>query len=294
MENIQTKTVSEANLVYKHKLKPVEVRNLWLSRIFIWICIAITLFPILAVFSASMAKGDAFAQGSIFPEVWSFENYRKVIKETDFLIWVKNSIYVCTIVSAVQLFITITAAYAFSRMKFAGRKNGLLTLLILQMFPSMMSITAILSIAYKFGFMDKLWALILLMIGGSAYQIWLFKGYIDGIPRELDEAAMVDGASHWTIFRKIILPLSRPMMAVTFLFCFIGVYGEFVLTSALIKDGSMYTLAIGLQTFINNQFSTRWTQYSAAAIMASLPVMIIFMLLQKFIAKGLVAGAVKE
>lgn len=294
MENIQTKTVSEANLVYKHKLKPVEVRNLWLSRIFIWICIAITLFPILAVFSASMAKGDAFAQGSIFPEVWSFENYRKVIKETDFLIWVKNSIYVCTTVSVVQLFITITAAYAFSRMKFAGRKNGLLTLLILQMFPSMMSITAILSIAYKFGFMDKLWALILLMIGGSAYQIWLFKGYIDGIPRELDEAAMVDGASHWTIFRKIILPLSRPMMAVTFLFCFIGVYGEFVLTSALIKDGSMYTLAIGLQTFINNQFSTRWTQYSAAAIMASLPVMIIFMLLQKFIAKGLVAGAVKE
>ena len=294
MENIQTKTVSEANLVYKHKLKPVEVRNLWLGRIFIWICIAITLFPILAVFSASMAKGDAFAQGSIFPEVWSFENYRKVIKETDFLIWVKNSIYVCTTVSVVQLFITITAAYAFSRMKFAGRKNGLLTLLILQMFPSMMSITAILSIAYKFGFMDKLWALILLMIGGSAYQIWLFKGYIDGIPRELDEAAMVDGASHWTIFRKIILPLSRPMMAVTFLFCFIGVYGEFVLTSALIKDGSMYTLAIGLQTFINNQFSTRWTQYSAAAIMASLPVMIIFMLLQKFIAKGLVAGAVKE
>lgn len=293
MEKIQTVTEDDKNLVYKHKLSTQESTNLWVSRIILWIAILITLFPVIAVFSASMAKGDAFAQGSIFPKIWSFDNYRKVLKETDFLIWVKNSMYVCTSVAVIQLLITSTASYAFSRMKFVGRKNGLLTLLILQMFPGMMAIPAILGIAYKFGFMDKLWALILLFIGGSAYQIWLFKGFIDGIPRELDEAAMVDGANHWTIFWKIIIPLSRSMMAVTFLFCFIGIYGEFVLTSALIKDGGLYTMAIGLQTFINNKFSTNWTQYSAASIMASLPVMIVFMMLQKFIAKGLVAGAVK-
>ena len=286
-------TNNNEKFVYKKKMKPSEIRNLWLGRIFLWFMVAVTLFPLLAVVSASMAKGDAFGQGSIFPEIWSFDNYIKVIKETDFLIWVKNSMIVCTSVAAGQILMTATAAYAFSRMKFWGRKGGLLGLLILQMFPTMMALSAILGMAYRLGFMDNLGALILLLVGGSAFSIWLFKGSIDGIPRELDEAAMVDGASHWQIFWKIIMPLSRPIIAVTFLFSFIGIYGEFVLTSALIKSPELYTVAVGLQQFIKNKFSTNWPQFSAAAIMASLPIMIIFMSLQKFISKGLMGGAVK-
>ena len=293
MESIVRNTGKNKRIKFHQKLRPGEIRKLWFQRIALWIIIVITLFPVITVVSASMAKGDAFSQGSIFPRHWSLDNYIKVLKETDFKIWVRNSLYVCFSVAVLQLLMTATAAYSFSRMKFWGRKGELLGLLILQMFPGMMSVSAILGIAYRFQFMDQLWALILVCAGGNAYNIWLYKGFIDGIPRELDEAAMIDGASIWRVFWKIIIPLSRSMLAVIFLFSFIGVYGEFVFTSALIKDSSLYTVALGLQIFIRNQFSTNWTQFSAAAIMASLPIMIVFMMLQRFIAKGLVAGALK-
>lgn len=279
--------------VFKGHLRPSQVRNLWLGRIFIWISIVITMIPIFFVVTASLAKGNGFFQASIIPSDLSFENYTKVIKDTDFLIWVKNSMIICTAVATLQLLMTATGAYAFSRMKFGFRKNGLLALLVLQMFPGMMTISAILGLAYKLNFLDNLYALILLFVGGSAYNVWLLKGFMDGLPRELDEAAMVDGATHWQIFWKIIMPLSKPMLAVIFLFCFIGIYSEFPLSSALLKSPENLTLTIGMRNFINNQFSANWTQYSAAAVMATVPITAIFMFLQKFIAKGLTAGAVK-
>lgn len=141
--------------------------------------------------------------------------------------------------------------------------------------------------------MDNFLVLILILAGGSAYNIWLMKSYIDGLPRELDEAAFVDGAGHWTVFTKIILPLALPMLVVIFLFSFIGTYSEFMISSIVLQSPENYTLALGLQTFINNQFSAHWTLFSAASVLSSLPIMIIFMLLQKYIQSGLAAGAVK-
>lgn len=291
--NSNDKTI-QAPLVYKKRMRPSEMRNLWLGRIFIWITLILTIFPLIAIISASLAKGESFSQaGEIFPREITFDNYIAVLTQTDFLIWVKNSMFLCFSVAIIQLIITTPASYAFSRLKFIGKKNGLMFLLILQMFPAMMAIPAILAIAYKLDFMDKIWALIILMSGGSAYNIWLLKGFIDGIPKELDEAAYVDGATTFQTFLQIILPLTRSMLVVMFVFSFIGCYSEFVLTSALMKDPSSQTVATGLRQFINNQFSTNWTQFAAAAIMASLPIVIVFTLLQKFIAQGLVAGAVK-
>lgn len=278
---------------YKRKMRKADVLNLWVGRIFIWFCIILTMFPIVAVLSASMASGDAFVQTTFFPQVWTLNNYIKVIKETDFLIWVKNSMILCLAVASIQVAITLPASFAFSRLKFKGRRNGLMFLLILQMFPTIMALPAILGIAYKLEFMDKLWSLVILMCGGSAYNVWLLKGYIDGIPRDLDEAAYVDGATTWQNFIHVIIPLTRSMLVVIFLFSFIGTYSEFVLTSALMKDPSVQTVATGMRTFINNQFSANWTQFSAAAIMASIPIMVVFMGCQKFIANGLVAGSVK-
>ncbi|WP_234122063.1 sugar ABC transporter permease [Clostridium hydrogenum] len=280
---------------YKAKrLKPSELRKLWLSRIFIWVIIVMILFPLVAVIAASLAKGQAFSQaGRIFPKEITFDNYINVIKQTDFLIWVKNSLFLCVSVSLIQLVITAPASFAFSRLKFWGRRKGLMSLLILQMFPQVMALPSILALAFKLGFMDHLGALVILMCGGSAYNIWLLKGFMDGIPKELDEAAYVDGASTFQTFIKIVLPLTKSMLVVIFIFAFIGTYGEFILTSALMKDSSVQTVATGLQQFVNNKFSTNWTEFSAAAVMASLPIMIVFSLSQKFIAKGLVAGAVK-
>lgn len=285
--------IGKKDLVYKHRLRPSEVKDLWISRIIIWIFILITLFPIFTIIMASLTKGDTFFSTTLIPKDMTFSNYTTVLNDTDFKLWMKNSIILCSSAAFIQLFLSITGAYAFSRMKFKGRKNGLMSLLILQMFPTVMALPAILGVCYKLNLIDQFWALIILLAGGSAYSIWLLKGFIDSLPKELDEAAMVDGASHWKVFIKIILPLSKPMLAVIFLFSFIGVYSEFLLTSALMKDPVNQTLATGLRQFINNAFSAHWTQFSSAAVMAALPVAIIFMLLQKFIAKGLTAGAVK-
>ncbi len=290
---VKTDEKIQNNLGYKHRLRSDEVRDLWISRFVLWISILIVLFPMFSVVTSSLTKGETFFSTTLLPKAITFSNYTKVLNETDFKIWMRNSMILCTTVALIQLVISIFAAYAFSRMKFKGRKNGLMSLLILQMFPATMTVPAVLGVAYKYGFIDQFWILILLLAGGSAYNIWLLKGFIDSLPKELDEAAKVDGASHFQVFTKIILPLSKPMLAVIFLFSFVGVYSEFAYTSALMKDASNQTLATGLMQFIYNQFSANWTQFSAAAVMATIPVAILFMLLQRFIAKGLTAGAVK-
>lgn len=288
--------VSEANskeLKYVKKIKPSARRVAWASRVVLWIMIAIVLIPILAVVSASLAKGQTFTQASIFPKTITFENYVKVLTTTKFLIWVKNSVFLCASVAVIQLMLTVPAAFAFSKLKFKGRKYGLMSLLLLQMFPSAMALPAILGVAYRFNMMDKLWGLILLLAGGSAYNIWLMKGYVDGIPKELTESAYIDGATTFQAFIKIVLPLIKNMMIVIFIFSFVGTYSEFFLTSALIKDADTQTVATGLRTFIDNKYSANWTQFSAAAIMSSVPVVAIFVASQKFFAQGLTAGAVK-
>ena len=288
--------ISQANskeLKYVKKIKPSARRVAWASRVILWIMIAIVLIPILAVVSASLAKGQTFTQASIFPKTITFENYVKVITTTKFLIWVKNSVFLCASVAVIQLMLTVPAAFAFSKLKFKGRKYGLMSLLLLQMFPSAMALPAILGVAYRFNMMDKLWALIILQAGGSAYNIWLMKGYVDGIPKELTESAYIDGATTFQAFIKIVLPLIKNMMIVIFIFSFVGTYSEFFLTSALIKDADTQTVATGLRTFIDNKYSANWTQFSAAAIMSSIPVVAIFVASQKFFAQGLTAGAVK-
>ncbi|AGF58921.1 sugar ABC transporter permease [Clostridium saccharoperbutylacetonicum] len=290
----QSEEIQNIKLKYVKKLRPAEIRTAWISRIVLWIMIVIVLIPIMAVVSASMAKGNSFTQTSIFPKSFTLENYVKVITQTKFLIWARNSLVVCFSVAMMQLIMTIPAAFAFSKLRFKGRKFGLMTLLILQMFPNTMALPAILSVAYNIrGGMDNLLPLILIISVGSAYNIWLMKGYMDGIPKELTETAYIDGATTFQAFIKVVLPLIKNMIIVIFIFAFVGAYSEFLFTSALIKDQYTETLATGMQGFIKDHFSANWTQYSAAAIMASLPVVLISVFSQKFFAKGLTAGSVK-
>lgn len=285
--------VTTSELKYERKLRPAERRMAWISRIFIWFMLLVVLFPVFAVVSASMAKGEVFTQTSLIPSAWTLENYAKVLTETNFLIWVKNSLIICVVVSVIQLLLTVPMAFAFSRLKFWGRKKGLMMLLLLQMFPTTMSLPAILALAYRLDGMDHIITLIIISAGASAFNIWLLKGAIDGIPKELTEAAYVDGASTFQTFTMIILPLLRNMLLVIFLFTFIGAYSEFIFASALLKSPESLTLAVGMQQFITNNFSANWTQYSAAAIMASIPIVVFATVAQKYMAKGLTAGSVK-
>lgn len=285
--------VTTSELKYERKLRPAERRMAWISRIFIWFMLLVVLFPVFAVVSASMAKGEVFTQTTLIPSVWTLENYAKVLTETNFLIWVKNSLIICVVVSVIQLLLTVPMAFAFSRLKFWGRKNGLMMLLLLQMFPAAMSLPAILALAYRLDGMDHIITLIIIQAGAGAFNVWLLKGAIDGIPKELTEAAYVDGASTFQTFTMIILPLLRNMLLVIFLFTFIGAYSEFIFASALLKSPESLTLAVGMQQFITNNFSANWTQYSAAAIMASIPIVAFATIAQKYMAKGLTAGSVK-
>ena len=285
--------VTTSELKYERKRRPAERRMAWISRIFIWFMLLVVLFPVFAVVSASMAKGEVFTQTTLIPSAFTLENYSKVLTETNFLIWVKNSLIICVVVSVIQLLLTVPMAFAFSRLKFWGRKNGLMMLLLLQMFPAAMSLPAILALAYRLDGMDHIITLIIVQAGAGAFNIWLLKGAIDGIPKELTEAAYVDGASTFQTFTMIILPLLRNMLLVIFLFTFIGAYSEFVFASALLKSPESLTLAVGMQQFITNNFSANWTQYSAAAIMASIPIVAFATIAQKYMAKGLTAGSVK-
>ncbi|MDU5039474.1 MAG: ABC transporter permease subunit [Clostridium perfringens] len=285
--------VTTSELKYERKLRPAERRMAWISRIFIWFMLLVVLFPVFAVVSASMAKGEVFTQTTLIPSALTLENYAKVLTETNFLIWVKNSLIICVVVSIIQLLLTVPMAFAFSRLKFWGRKNGLMMLLLLQMFPAAMTLPAILALAYRLDGMDHIITLIIIQAGAGAFNVWLLKGAIDGIPKELTEAAYVDGASTFQTFTMIILPLLRNMLLVIFLFTFIGAYSEFIFASSLLKSPESLTLAVGMQQFITNNFSANWTQYSAAAIMASIPIVAFATIAQKYMAKGLTAGSVK-
>ena len=281
---------------YKKKISKKERIELWIKRIFLIASVIVVIFPVFAIISASLSTGTSFMQKNIIPDSITFKNYTKALSENvGFLKWMRNTTFVATVVASFQLVLTIPSAFAFSKLKFKGRNKLLMVLLILQMFPASMTVPAILSVAYKVPFgMDNLLFLSLILCAGSAYNIWLMKGFIDGIPNELEEAARIDGATTWQTFIKIILPLSKSMAVVIFFFAFIAVYGEFVFSSALIKDKDLTTLIVGLKSFTNGGSLTDWPMYSACSIMISVPLAVIFVAIQKFISEGLVAGAVKE
>ena len=277
----------------KRKSTQKENISLWLSRIVIWIVLIMVLFPALWIVMASFSKGDSFFMTSLVPKQLSVENYVSLFRETDFALWVFKSLKLCLIVAVIQLVLTSLSAYAFSRLRFPGRTKGLMALLVLQVFPNSMALAGYYVLIYKFGLADNFLAIILVLAAGSAFNIWLLKSYMDGIPKELDEAAFVDGAGHFTTFFRIVLPLATPDLVVIFLFSFIGTYSEYVISSVFLQSPGNFTLAIGLQSFITNQFAAHWTLFAAAAVLASLPIMLIFMMLQKYIQNGLTAGGVK-
>ena len=169
----------------KKKISASEQRTLWGSRVVIWITMIVVLFPVIWIVMSSFSAGDSFFLSSLFPEKFSIEHYVELFRETDFGIWVFNSLKFCFIVAIIQLVLTSLAAYAFARLRFVGRKYGLMALLILQVFPNSMAVAGYYILIYKFGLVDNSFALILVLAGGSAYNIWLLKSHIDGLPVEL-------------------------------------------------------------------------------------------------------------
>lgn len=276
------------------KLRRFEIIELWVSRLIIWFIMALVFFPVLSIITASLQKGGAFYSPSIIPdpERLTLDNYRALLAEGRFPKWVWNTIRLGFAVGFLQLAITVPASYAFARLRFWGRRNGIRTLLLLQMMPGFVALPAIQYVLFKLN-MANLWGMLLVFCGASAYNMWLIKGYMDGLPRDMDEAARVDGCTDWQVFYKIILPLARPMLAVMFLFTFMGIFSEFIMASVVLRNPNDYLLAQGLRTFSTNAFSTNWGKLSAAVVMTSVPIAAIWMYAQKYVEAGLTRGAIK-
>ncbi len=265
--------------------------------------IVFSIFPILWVVSASLNPTGSLATQKLIPDNPGLENFRILMTSGQFPFWrwFGNSLKIATITSVLSLSITTIAGYAFSRFRFRGRQTMLKLILLIQVFPALLALVATFLMISQLG--DVLPAiglnthasLILVYLGGAmGINIWLMKGFLDTIPRDIDESAMVEGATDWQIFTRLILPLLRPILIVISILNYIGTYGEFILARVLLKSSEQYTLMVGLQVFAGAQFNQRWGVFAAGALIGALPIMIIYLALQDQIVGGLTQGAVKE
>lgn len=264
--------------------------------------IIFSIFPVLWVVSASLSPTGTLATQRLIPANPGLDNYRTLLSMTQFPFWswFLNSIKISSITAVLSLAITTVAAYAFSRFRFRGRQTMLKAILLINVFPSLLALVAIFlmfsqvgDVIPSFG-LDNHNSLILVYLGGAmGVNIWLMKGFMDTIPRDIDESAQVEGASDWQIFTRLILPLLRPILIVILILNYITTYGDFVLARILLRSNEKYTLMVGLQIFAGAQFQQRWGVFAAGALMGALPIMIIYLALQDQIVGGLTRGAVK-
>lgn len=275
------------------RLTPSERTALWASRVFVWVVIVITMIPMWFVLTASFDPSNSYISVSFLPSNATLANYQTLFKGGQFLIWVKNTLIVGLVVSFAQVFITALSAFAFSKLQFYGKKYGLMTLILLQMFPNFLAISAIYGALAQLNMIDSLSSYTLIMLGTSAFNVWLLKGYLDSVPKELDEAALIDGANTWQRFLRIQLPLAMPMLVVIFLLTLVGVFGDYLMSGTILQSPSNYTLAVGMYDLISKQFGKNWGEFAAAALLSAVPLAVIFGLAQRYIASGLVAGSVK-
>ena len=266
------------------------------------IAVAFALVPVLWVVSAAFTQDATISSGNLIPQNPTLANFDQLLTNTDqpYPRWYLNTMIVASVTAITTVIIAAGAAYAFSRFRFKGRKVGLVFLLLVQMFPQFLALVAIylimaqISDAFAGIGLDSLIGLTLVYLGGAmGVNAWLIKGFFDTIPMEIDESAKVDGASHGQIFWGVILPLAAPVLAVVGLLSFIFTINEFIIASALIQTPETKTLAVGLQGFIANEYSENWGPFAAGALLAAIPVVILFLFLQKFIVSGLTAGSVK-
>jgi len=271
----------------------------WRHLVAIGACL-FALFPILFVISAAFNPLGTLSSTTLIPTVFSTSNFENLFTKTDFPRWFYNSVLISGLATIFAVTLSTFAAYAFSRFRFAGRRPGLLFLLIIQMFPAFLAIVTIYLIftqvteLYPIIGFNTPWSLVLLYMGGAlGVNTWLIKGFFDTVPKELDESAKVDGASHSKVFRSVILPLVVPVLAVTGVLAFIGSINEFIIASVFLTQSDTKTLAVGLFGMIAGERNANFGMFAAGTLLTAIPTVLLFYSLQKYIVGGLTSGAVK-
>ena len=257
-------------------------------------------FPLVYVISGSFADATQFTS-NLFTS-FTTDNYRDLFSDPyrPFGNWFVNTLFISGTAAIGSVFLSALAAYAFSRLRFTGRRAGLLTLILVQMFPQLLALVAIYALLVELGNVfpflgiGSQLALIMVYLGGAlGANTYLMYGFFNTIPKELDEAAKIDGATHTQIFYGMILRLSAPILAVIGLLAFIGTSSDFILANIILTKPESKTLAVGLYMYVSDQFGQNWTVFAAGAVLAAIPIVALFLYLQKYIVSGLTGGAVK-
>ena len=277
---------------------------------FLIVFLLFTLFPLAMVVSISLRPGN-FASGSLIPEHISFEHWRLVLGlsyvDVDgrlvtppfpVMHWLWNSIKVATVSAFLILMLSTTAAYAFARLRFRFKLTTLNGIMLLQMFPPVLALTAIYTIFQVIGEhvswlgIDSLASVVVASLGMIALHVWTIKGYFDTVPTEIEEAAQVDGATPFQAFRKVLLPMAVPILAVVFILAFITSIIEYPVASILLQSEDQLTLAVGSRLYLYEQ-RYLWGDFAAAAVLSGLPITAVFLLAQRWMVSGLTAGGLK-
>jgi len=262
--------------------------------------LAFSLIPV--IYTASSAFNPVQAPSSrIIPENATLANFQEILTERPFTLWLWNTTKIATIASIFSAMITTLTAFAFSRYRFAGRGKLLLAILIIQVFPVLMAMVALFTLLDQLGGCCVPWlglnthnGLIMIYTGGAmGINIWLMKGFFDSIPRDIDESGMIDGASDWQRFWQLVFPLARPIVVVIAILTFFFVYSDWILPTIMLRSSEQYTLMVGLQLLISNEYDNAWSVFAAGAVLGSLLPVSIYILLRDQIVGGLTAGSVK-
>lgn len=262
------------------------------------------LYPVIWIVSAALSPSNSLVNTRIIPTGASLANFVRLWTDPQhpFLLWTWNSIKVSSVTAVITVLLCALAAYSFSRFRYKGRRTSLLTILLIQLFPNTLAITALFLLLQQvgkvpgFGWLglNTLGGIILIYSGGAlGFNTWLMKGFFDSVPKELDESALIDGASWMQAFIYVIFPLVRPILAVIGILTFIGTYSDFMVARVMLKSAENYTLAVGMTLFIRGQYTQEWGVFAAAALVGVLPIVLFFLFLQKQLIGGLATGAVK-
>jgi len=288
---------------------PRRGRNWW-RHVAGLIAIVFALFPVAYTTSAAFSADGTLSGASLIPRDLTLDNFRTLLSgevvragaDTEVLYtrWYFNSVFISAMTAFLTVILGALAAYAFSRFRFKGRRIGMLTLLLIQMFPQLLLVVAIYLIVLEAGDvfpvfgLNSYTTLILVYLGGAlGLNAWLLKGFFDTIPSELDESARVDGATPAQVFWGVVLPLAAPVLAVVALISFVSTLNEFIIVSQLMQTLDHQTLPVGLRQFIDKQYEEQWGIFSAGVLLAAIPVVLLFAFLQRYIVSGLTSGAVK-
>jgi arabinogalactan oligomer/maltooligosaccharide transport system permease protein len=266
------------------------------SCIILTICCLIVLYPIVYVISTAFSPKMTSSGSSIIPfaDGFTLKQFDKLFNETNYVLWFKNTLIIAVWTMILTVIVCSLAAYVFSRFKFMFRKGMMMGMLILQIFPSFVSMIAIYVIINRMKAYDQLWGLVLVYVAGNVpYNTWLVKSYLDTIPKSLDEAARIDGANHLKIFFRVILPMAKPIITFLAITSFTGPWMDWIYPKMVLGSEEKYTLAIGLISFIDGT-KIQFTTFAAGALVICIPFVIFFVISQKSMTTGLGAGAVKE